>query len=159
MKISAASILATLMTAITIVAADPTTEGTNGDSARQASPDEMSIQKHYTLLSYSTYCGSVTYNGDLTSCPICDVFDGVTLIKTFKSKFYDTNAMVVRDDKRQEVVAIFQGTMTLRGWMAVSCLYRNRDTYTIFDIEMTRCNLGLGWPWNAVSCNERCSDP
>lgn len=135
MKISAASILATLMTAIAIVAADPTTEGINDDSARQASPDEISIQKHYTLLSYSTYCASVIYNGDLTSCPICDVFDGITLIKTFKSKFYDTNAMVVRDDKRKEVVAIFQGTMTLRGWMAVSCLYRNGDTYTLFDIE------------------------
>lgn len=126
MKITIASILAMLMIAITAIMADTTTprqKRINDDSSvHQASPEEMSIQKHYLLLAYSTYCSSVILDGDLTSCPICDVFDGITLIKTFKSSFYDTNAMVIRDDKRKEVVAVFQGTFTLRGWIAVSWL-------------------------------------
>lgn len=124
MKVPTASILATLMAA-TAVMAVPTTsiEKRNGDSSvHLASNDDMAIQKHYLQLSYSAYCSSVIPGGDLESCPYCDAFENIKLIKTFKTKKYDTNAMVVRDDERKEVVAVFRGTDSIRGWIAVSWL-------------------------------------
>ncbi|CDH53668.1 lipase [Lichtheimia corymbifera JMRC:FSU:9682] len=120
MKVPTASILATLMAATAVMAAPTTSiEKRNGDgSVHLASNDDMAIQKHYLQLSYSAYCSSVIPGGDLESCPYCDAFDNIKLIKTFKTKKYDTNAMVVRDDERKEVVAVFRGTDSIRGWIA-----------------------------------------
>ncbi|KAI7883112.1 alpha/beta-hydrolase [Lichtheimia hyalospora FSU 10163] len=101
--------------------ASPTTsiEKRDGDiSVHIASEDDMAIQKHYLQLSYSAFCSSVIPGGDLDSCPYCDAFDSIKLIKTFTTKKYDSNAMVVRDDKRKEVVAVFRGTDSLTGWIA-----------------------------------------
>lgn len=124
MKFTATSILAALLAATAVMAAPTSSiEKRNDDgSVHIASKDDMAIQKHYLELSYSAYCSSVIPGGDLKSCPYCDAFDDIKLIKTFKTKKYDTNAMVVRDDKRKEVVAVFRGTDSITGWIAVSRL-------------------------------------
>lgn len=80
----------------------------HGPSIRKASAQEIDTLKHYNTLSSAAYCRTVIPGGQW-DCPHCDKMKDLTIVKTFKTLLFDTNALVARGDREKTIYVVFRG--------------------------------------------------
>ena len=75
---------------------------------RIATAEEEATQRYYMTLAGNAYCETVIPGGKW-ECPNCNRTAHMTIVKTFKTSTFDTNAMVVRDDDLKRIIGVFRG--------------------------------------------------
>lgn len=75
---------------------------------RTATTQEIDTLTYYTILSADAYCRTVIPGGEW-DCPHCDAVKDLTIIKTFTTLVYDTNALVARGDSEKTIYVVFRG--------------------------------------------------
>ncbi|KAI9253436.1 catalysis At the Interface: the anatomy of A conformational change in A triglyceride lipase, partial [Phascolomyces articulosus] len=85
---------------------------------RQPTAEEEEMITYYMTLAGAAYCSSVISGGTWGLCTRCGDVRHTEILETFDTPIHDTNAMVLRDDKRKTIVAVFRGSASLQNWAA-----------------------------------------
>ena len=87
-------------------------------SNRPATDEEVENLKYYMTLAGNAYCSSVIPDGKW-ECGNCDRTANMIIVKLFTTPKWDTNAMVVRDDKTKRIISVFRGSVSTKNFQAV----------------------------------------
>ncbi|KAI8147826.1 catalysis At the Interface: the anatomy of A conformational change in A triglyceride lipase [Fennellomyces sp. T-0311] len=110
-------LLAATSIVLSVVNCLPTLTERQASGTRFATAEEEATQRYYMTLAGNAYCETVIPGGKW-DCPNCNRTAHMTIVKTFKTSTFDTNAMVVRDDDLKRIIGVFRGSVSAKNFQA-----------------------------------------